>query len=197
MNRMYLLSFVFIFFLAGCLNNSGAKEEADYDQTKKMVVDILQTDEGKKVLQELITDDKMKQHLVLESQVVKQSITDALNSEASAEMWKRLFEDPAFVESYQKSMAEEQKKLFTNLMNDAAFQKQMLDLLQNPEISKQTLNVLKGQQFREHLEETIQETLDTPLFQSKIQHLLLEAADQKNKEEEKGKEDEKKKSESE
>lgn len=192
MNRIYLLLFVFIFFLAGCMNDKATKQELDYDQTKKMVVDILQTDEGKKVLQETITDDKMKQHLVMESDVVKQSINDMLDSEESAEMWKRLFEDPSFVESYQKSMAEEQKKLFSSLMNDAAFQKQMLELLQNPEMSKQTLSVLKGQQFREHLEETIQQTLETPLFQAEIQKLLLEAAEKKSKEEEKGNEEKKK-----
>src|SRR5699024_319613 len=62
---------------------------------------------------------------------------------------------------------------------------QMLDLLQNPEITNQMLIVLKGQQFREHLEKTIQETIETPLFQSKIQHLLLEAAEKQQSEEDK------------
>lgn len=191
MNRIYLLSFICVIFLAGCLNDTSAKQDLDYDQTKKMVVDILQTDEGKKVLQEIIADEKMKQHLIMESDVVKQSIQDTFKSEESAEMWKRLFEDPQFVESYQQSMGEEQKKLMKSLMNDAAFQKQMLELLQNPEMTKQTLTVLKSQQYREHLEETIEQTLDTPLFQSKIQHLLLKAADQKKKEAEKEKGDEK------
>src|SRR5699024_10261182 len=91
---------------------------------------------------------------------------------------------------------DEQKELFKSLMHDAAFQNQMLDLLQNPEISNQMLIVLKGQQFREHLEETIQETLETPLFQSKIQHLLLEAAKkEKTKEDKKENKDEKNKKE--
>lgn len=193
MKRVCILSFFVIFVLTGCLNNGASQQELDYDQTKKMVVDILQTDEGKKVLQEIITDDKMKQHLIIESDVVKESITEMLNSKASADMWKRLFEDPSFVESYQKSMGEEQKKLFKSLMHDAEFQKQMLELLQNPEITKQTLAVLKGQRFREHLEKTIKETLETPLFQSKIQKLLLEAADKKQKEEEESKDKEEEK----
>src|SRR5690625_1300304 len=107
MNRIYLLFFVFTFFLAGCMNDTAAKQESDYEQRKKMVVDILQTDEGNKVLQETITDDKMKQHLVMEPDVVKQSMTVKLDSVNNAEMWKRLFDDPSDVESYQKSMAEE------------------------------------------------------------------------------------------
>src|SRR5699024_1067434 len=100
-------------------------------------------------------------------------------------MWKELFEDPSFVETYQKSMNDEQKELFKSLMHDAAFQNQMLDLLQNPEISNQMLIVLKGQQFREHLEETIQETLETPLFQSNIKKLVLEGTEIEQTKEEK------------
>jgi len=185
MKRAILLGLFAIFILTGCLNETSSKKELDYDQTKKMVVDILQTDEGKKVLQEIITDDKMKQHLIMDSDVVEQSIKDTFESKESANMWKELFEDPAFVESYQKSMNDEQKKLFKSLMHDATFQNQMLDLLQNPEITNQMLIVLKGQQFREHLEKTIQETIETPLFQSKIQHLLLEAAKKQQTEEDK------------
>jgi|SRR5690625_3972970 len=171
-------------FSAGCANDQAAKQEMDYEKTKSMVVDILQTDEGKKALQDIIADDEMKQHLIMESDTVKDAITKALVSEKGAEMWKKLFEDPSFVESFNKSIAEEQKKLLKSLMNDAEFQKQMLELLQNPEISKQTLTLLKSQQFREHLEETIQQTIETPTFQSKIQDLLLKAAEKKKKSEE-------------
>lgn len=195
MKRTFLIVFSLIFILTGCLNDASSDKELDYDQTKKMVVDILQTDEGKKVLQEIIADDKMKQHLIMESDVVENSIKKMFASKTSTEMWKQLFEDPSFVKSYQKSMEDEQKDLFKSLMYDAAFQKQMLNLLQNPEMSEQTLTVLKGHQFRKHLEETIQETLDTPLFQSKIQHLLLEAAEKELKKEEKNEEKDKDKEE--
>lgn len=185
MKRIFLLSFCLIFILAGCLNENSSKKELDYDQTKKMVVDILQTDEGKKVLREIIADDKMKQHLIMDSDTVQQSMTKILDTKESTTMWQRLFEDPEFVKAYQASMEDEQKELFKSLMYDATFQKQLLDVLQNPEMTNQTLTVLKSQQFRKHLEETIQETLDTPLFQSKIQHLLLEAAEKTQEENEK------------
>src|SRR5690625_4026675 len=112
MMRAYLLLlFVAIIGLTGCSEQNSARE-LDYEQTKNMVVDILQTDEGKKALQEIITDEKLKHHLVMESDVVKKSITDTLASEEGTEMWKKLFEDPAFVASYQQSMMEEQKKLY-------------------------------------------------------------------------------------
>lgn len=179
MTRFYLLPFIIILtmFIASCGNNQQAQKESDYDQTKNMVVDILRTDEGKKALQEIISEDAMKQHLIMDSDVVKESITEALVSDKGAEMWKKLFEDPSFVESFNKSISEEQKKLFKHLMNDAEFQKQMLELLQNPEMANQTLAMLKSQQFRSHLEETIQQTIDSPLYQAKIQEILLKAAE--------------------
>src|SRR5699024_3607370 len=113
----------------------------------------------------------------MEWNIVKKSITDALVSDQGTQMWQKLFEDPSFVDSFNKSIAEEQKKLFKSLMNDSEFQKQMLDLMQNPEIANQTLSIMKSQQFREHLEETIQQTLDTPTFQAKMQDILLKAAE--------------------
>lgn len=38
----------------------------DYDQIKKMVVDILKIDDGKKVIKELLNDDVMNEVLVID-----------------------------------------------------------------------------------------------------------------------------------
>lgn len=169
---------VSIIFLSACGGGGNtAAKEADYDTTKKMVVDILQTEEGKKALAEILAKEEMKQHLVMDSDAVKESISKALTSDKSKEMWLNLFKDPKFVESYAKSMEDGQKKLFKDLMNDPDFQKQLIDVLQNPEIDKQMLQVMKGQKFRSHLEDTIKQTINSPLFLAKIQELLLEAAE--------------------
>ncbi|WP_010651998.1 spore germination lipoprotein GerD [Oceanobacillus massiliensis] len=164
--------------LTACNGEAATGKEADYEATKKMVVDILQTEDGKKALSEVMADEKVKQELVIQSDVVKSSINETLVSDKGKEMWSTLFEDPKFVEGYAKSMSEEQKKLMKDLMNDADYQKQMMDLLQNPEITDQMLTILKSQQFRSHLEDTITQTLETPLFQAKIQEILLKAAEE-------------------
>ncbi|PAV27853.1 spore gernimation protein GerD [Virgibacillus profundi] len=185
MIRTFFILFIglSIFFISACNGGETSGKEGEYDTTKKMVVDILQTEDGKKALQEIMSDEKMKQELVIQSDVVKQAINETLVSEKGSQMWSTLFKDPKFVEGYAKSMEKEQKKLMKNLMSDAEYQKQMLELLQNPEITDQILSVLKGQQFRSHLEETIQQTLETPLFQAKIQEILLKAAEEKGKQE--------------
>lgn len=183
-NRFKIIGIVAIvsfIVISGCTDGNTSDKEGDYDTTKKMVVDILQTEEGKKAIRELMTDEKLKQELVLDSDVVKKSINEALVSEKGKQMWTILFQDTDFVKEYTKSMQEEHMKLMKRLMNDADYQKQMLELLQNPEMTDQMLQVVKSQQFREHLGETIQQTLETPLFQEKMQETLLKAAEKQGK----------------
>ena len=194
--RFYIgILIAFIMLLSGCGENPSTAKEPDYDQTKEMVVDILQTDEGKKALLEVISDDKMKQHLVMDSKAVKEAITEALVSEKGNEMWKKLFDDPDFAESFVESTKEGQKKLFKHLMNDAAFQKKMMDIMKDPEMADETIKLLKSQQFREHLEKTVQETMESPVFQAKMKEALMKAAEKETNEEDKSDGDEKKDSE--
>lgn len=175
-----------LLLMSACTEEEKSGKEADYEATKKMVIDILQTDDGKKALKEVMTDEEMKKQLVIESDLVKEAIDQALTSDKGKDMWTKLFEDPTFVEGFAKSMSDEQKKLMKDLMNDSTFQKQMLELLQDPEMTKQVLNLMKSQDFRSHLEETIEETLETPVFQKKIQDILLKAAEKQGEKEEKG-----------
>lgn len=184
--KSLLIITAFTLVLVGCAEGDTAGKETEYESIKKAVVDILQTEDGKKAIQEVILDEEMKKELVIHSDIVKSSLTEKLHSEDGTKMWSNLFEDPSFVEGFVKSTEESQKKLIKSLMHDAGFQKQMIELLQNPEMMKQILTVLKGQQFREHLEETIQESLNSPLFLAKIEKTLLKAVEkEKQKEEEK------------
>lgn len=50
MKRMLLVLVSSLLFtvLVACAQGKEAKSELDYDQTKKMIVDILKTDQGKK-----------------------------------------------------------------------------------------------------------------------------------------------------
>lgn len=166
-----------ILFISACGNNDES-HEAEYETTKKMVIDILQTEEGKKALKDLLADNQLQELLVIESDEVKETVTKAISSEKSKENWKKMFQDPEFIQTYAKSISGEQKKLMKDLMHDSQFQEQMIELLNNPEVNKQMLSVLTSQAFRAHLEKTIQETLQSPLFQEKISKAIQEAAKQ-------------------
>ncbi|MDL4841423.1 spore germination lipoprotein GerD [Aquibacillus rhizosphaerae] len=169
------------FMLASCGGGGGAtggEEKSDYDTTKKMVTDILKTDEGKQAMTDVLSDEKMQKTYVIESKVVEQAVTDTLTSDEGKEYWKKMFEDPKFVESFAKSMQAQQEDVIKGLMSDSEYQKKMIEILSNPDMEDQMLTVLKGQQFREHLEKTIQETLDSPLYKAKITDIVIKAAEE-------------------
>jgi len=69
-----------------CGGGSTTNKDGNYEATKKMVVDILQTEDGKKALRELMTDEEMKKHLIIESDAVQDSINNVLTSEKGTEM---------------------------------------------------------------------------------------------------------------
>lgn len=163
----FILLLISIVFFSGCASET--KTELEYEETKQMIVDILKTDEGKKALVDILTDEELKEHLTIETDIVKKTINDTLISDKGKKMWKQLFADPDFVKQFHSSIVEEQKGLFKQLMNDATFQKQLMDLLQNPEMDKAFLQLMKSQQFKEHLESLITETIENPIYRAKLQ----------------------------
>ncbi|MFC0525751.1 spore germination lipoprotein GerD [Pontibacillus salicampi] len=166
-------------FLTACSGNSSSSgEQAGYETTKKMVVDILKTDDGKKAITDVLKDENMKQQVIMESDVVKQSIEETITSDKGKEFWSKMFEDPEFSKTFTESMTEEQKKLTKDLMKDSEYQKSMLEILQNPEITEQMLTVMTSQKFREHLEKTIEESMNTPMFKAKMSDIVLKAAEE-------------------
>lgn len=190
LQRLVLLCLILI-VLVSC--GSEVKNEVDYEQTKQMMVDMLKTDEGKKALLDIISDDELKQHLVIESDVVKETLTDTLFSNKGKAMWEQLFSDPNFVKKFHESFAQEQEKMLKDLMSDAEFQKKMMEILQNPEMQEQTIKLLKSQQFRSHIEKTIAETLNNPIYRVKLQEDLEKLMTEKENQAKEEKENESKK----
>lgn len=175
----WLLLFVSLSLLVACGTSGGAQGsgEVDYEETKKMVVDILKTDEGKKALQEVMADEKMKQSLVMDQGVVTNTIQTTLTSEQGSNFWTKTFEDPKFSETFAKSMQAEHEKLIKGLMKDPEYQKLMMDLMKNPEVEEQMLNVLKSTEYRVHLQQVITETFESPLFKAKLLDVITKAAE--------------------
>ena len=176
-NWTLLLLLSYFIILGSCAPQESSPAPPDYDQTKKMVIDILKTDEGKKAIQDVMTEDKIKQQLIMDQTVVKQTIEQILTSKKGVEFWKKAFEDPKFAESFAKSLKNEQEKTIKALMKDPEYQGMMIDVLQNPEMEKALLTVLKSKEFRGHLQKVMTETFDSPLFKAKIQDLLIKAAE--------------------
>ncbi|NQD66237.1 spore gernimation protein GerD [Bacillus haikouensis] len=179
MKKYSFLFLLAIFLLTACGGGGDTgSSKMDYEETKKMVVDILKTDDGKKAIQEVMADDKMKSELIMDQKVVKDTISKTLTSDKGTEFWKKSFEDPKFAESMAKSMKDGNEKLLKDLMKDPEYQGMMMDLMKDPEYQKELTEALKSKEYREHLQKVVLETFESPLFKAKIQDILLKAAEE-------------------
>ena len=175
-----LLLLPILILLTSCSssNDISSAGQIDYDQTKKMVVDILKTDDGKKAIQDVMSDDKMKEKLVMDQKVVSDTIQQTLTSDKATEFWKKTFSDPKFAQGVAKNMRSENEKLLKELMNDPEYRGMMIEVFKEPEIQKELADALKSKEYREHLQKVISETIDSPLFKAKMEELLLKAAEE-------------------
>ncbi|WP_102349712.1 spore germination lipoprotein GerD [Bacillus sp. Marseille-P3661] len=184
MKNILMLLLLLLFLISACAPAEiQGNNQPDYDTTKKMVVDILKTDEGKKAIEEIVTNEDTKAQLVMDQPFVQQSIKTALTSEEALNFWKKQFEDPKFTEAFAKSMQAEHEKLIKGLMKDPDYQAMMIDILKDPEMEKQLLDAMKSQQYRDQLKTLISETIESPLFKAKMQDMLIKGAEELQKEE--------------
>jgi spore germination protein D len=170
-----------ILLTTACAQEKAAKSELNYDQTKKMVIDILKTDEGKKAMQQVLADEKMKQALILDEAVVKQTVENVMMSEKGQQFWGRIFSDPKFAASFAKSMEKEQNKLMKTLLKDPEYQTGVIDIMKNPEIEKQMMEVMKSKDYRKYLQQVLTETAESPLFQAKMIDVISKAIEKAEK----------------
>ncbi|WAA12443.1 spore germination lipoprotein GerD [Fervidibacillus halotolerans] len=177
--KYFLWLLVILPIIGSCSTVDGESGKTPYDETKDMVIDILKTDDGKKALKEVLADDELKQELVLDSAIVAQSIEGTLLSEKGKEFWKKSFEDGEFVKVYAQSMEDENKNLLKKLMADPEYRAMLIEVLQDPALEKEIVDLLKSQEYRQYLKDLITETLESPLYQAKIEEILLKAANEK------------------
>jgi spore germination protein D len=177
-----LLLLVIIAGLTSCSSSdTSGGGQLDYDQTKKMVVDILKTDDGKKAIQDVMTDPKIKEKLIMDQKVVSDTIQQTLTSDKATEFWKKTFSDSKFAQSVAKNMKTENESLLKALMNDPEYRNMMTEVFKEPEIQKEMTDALKSKDYRAHLQTVISDTMESPLFKAKIEDILLKAASEMNK----------------
>lgn len=185
LNRLSSILLVLL-LLSSC---SDANTSLSYDEVKKMVIDAIQTEDGKKAIRQLLEDPNFRDLVVLEHEDVNKAIEDTLLSEKAEDFWKKTYEDPKFKESIAKSMKEQQTDIMKNLMNDASYQKELITFFSQPEMKKELESVLKSAKMREEIEKIVMETIENPLLQTKWQELIKksgEASGGKKSEKEEG-----------
>lgn len=193
MRRLFVALALLAVSLAGCAGSresSGAESQPDYNELKSMVKDILQTEDGKKAIQEAIKTDALKNELLLSQEEMKIAVASAMTSEQGQKQFKEMLEDPQFAAALAKAMQQENERLLKTLMKDPEYQGMMLDVFKNPDFEQQLLGLLKSEPYRKQTMKVVQEALESPLFQEKVFKMVQKVAEQaeKPKKKENGKE---------
>jgi spore germination protein D len=167
-------------FVTGCGSSSPQSSSAshpDYKSTKAMVLDILQTDDAKKAVANMMKDEKFKANMVLDSSTLRTTMIQTLGNPKSPQM-KQMFESPRFTSQLAKSMKDENKKLMKDLMKDPEYQKMMVSVMKDPEFEKNMMDLMKSSAYRKQTMQVMKESLQSPLFQAEMMKLMTKAAEE-------------------
>jgi spore germination protein D len=165
--------------------NSGANTP-DYESTKKMMVDMLKTDEGKKAIQEIMSDEELQKEIVMDNDFVKVTIQQTLTSEAGRQFWQDVMQDPEFAQKFAESMQTENEKMLKGLMKDPEYQGMMITVLQDPEMEKAILETMKSKEYRQQVMTIMSEAFESPFFTAKMNEVLTKVAQQQMEKQDKG-----------
>ncbi|MFJ5771375.1 spore germination lipoprotein GerD [Psychrobacillus sp. NPDC093180] len=193
--KYFALILLSLGLLAGC---SSSTAPPSYEENKKMLIDALQTEDGKKAIRTLLDDPQFKELLVIDHEQVKKSVEQTMLSKEAEEFWKEVYQDPKFSETMAKSMVKQQEELMKALMKDPTYLKDLESFFGSAEMKKELEKVLQSSDMRKEMQKVVEETIQSPLLQTKWQKLVEEAGSGSQKEsgggskEESGASDEKK-----
>ncbi|TQR18896.1 spore gernimation protein [Psychrobacillus vulpis] len=159
--------------LAGC--NNPTSSAPSYEEMKKMMIDALQTEEGKKSIRKLLDDPEFQGLLVIDSEQVKKSVEQTMLSKDAEEFWKEVYQDPKFSETMAKSMLKQQEELMKSLMKDPTYLKDLESFFGSADMKKELGKILQSSDMRKEMEKVVEETIQSPLLQTKWQKLVEEA----------------------
>lgn len=160
-------------FLSGCSGSSATPPS--YEENKKMLIDALQTEDGKKAIRTLLDDPQFKELLVIDSEEVKKSVEQTMLSKQAEEFWKEVYQDPKFSETMAKSMVKQQEELMKAMMKDPTYLKDLESFFGSADMKKELAKVLQSSDLRKEMQKVVEETIQSPLLQTKWQKLVEEA----------------------
>ena len=178
--KYFALLLMSLGFLASC---SSPATQPSYEENKKMFIDALQTEDGKKAIRTLLSDPQFKELLVLDNEQVKTSVEETMLSKEAEDFWKEVYSDPKFSETMAKSMVKQQEELMKNLMKDPTYLKDLESFFSSAEMKKELAKVLESSDMRKEMQKVVEETIQSPLLQTKWQKLVEEAGGKTGKSE--------------
>ncbi len=146
-----------------------------------MLVDLLKTDDGKKAIEEVLTDEKIKSQIVMDQKFVKKTIEETLTSKKGQDFWKELMKDPKTAEALAKSMKKQNEELQKKLLDDPEYRKKIIEIMKDPEISKEVMDLMTSQEFREQQKKVMMETFESPLMKAQLSEMIKKTVEEEIK----------------
>jgi len=162
--------------------SSGESSGSNYKDTKTMVLDILKSDEAMKQLQQ--SSGKSSSFRLLASEQggqIQETVKNVLTGSDGVKLIEETFTDPAFAADFAKALQQHNKQIQKDLLKDPQYQKQVIQMMNDPEYTKIVENVLKGQSFRMTMMTVMKESLSSPMFRAELVKMMGEAIEQETK----------------
>jgi len=168
-------------------SGGGGSQGTSYKDMKSMVIDILKTEDAQKALQESTmqqtgnTGSSSRIMSVQDQEQVRLAVKETLVSPDYHKVIEKLMTDPRFAGEFAKAVNKQNKQLHKDLMKDPAYQRDLIQVLKNPEMDKMILDVLGSTQYRKQVATIMQESMQSPLYRLEILDLLKKAVQEELK----------------
>jgi len=162
-------------------SGGGASQGTSYKDMKSMVIDILKTEDAQKALQESTIQQTGNSGFssrimsVQDQEQVRLAVKETLVSPDYHKVIEKLMTDPRFAGEFAKAVNKQNKQLHKDLMKDPAYQRDLIQVMKNPEMDKMILDVLGSTQYRKQVATIMQESMQSPLYRLEILDLLKKA----------------------
>ncbi|MEX1028585.1 MAG: spore germination lipoprotein GerD [Paenibacillaceae bacterium] len=176
-----------ILFLTSCGSGSESGGMQTYKDTKSMVIDILKSEEAKKVIQKASEEQSsgggegIKLLSTPEGKQIQIAVKDVLTDPSYPKHLEKMMTDPKFAGEFAKAVSKQDKQLHKDLMKDPEYQTMLVGVMKNPEFEKILLETLKGTEYRKQAAVMFQEALDNPLFKLELMTLMKKVLEEESK----------------
>jgi spore germination protein D len=178
LSKLLILPVLALMLVSCGQESSGGGEQLTYKDVKSMVIDILGSAEG----QEAIAKGSMAKYgassLHMQSltpqdqEQVRIAVKDVLTSPEYDKVLQGIMTDPKFAGEFAKTISKENKQLHKDLLKDPGYQKEMITILQSPEMQKIFVQSTKMPEYRQLMMNAVQEAIQNPLFKLEIMKML-------------------------
>ncbi len=172
-------AFSLLLVSCGQESSGGGGNQISYKDVKSMVIDILGSEEAQKAIikaSSTTTEGEgtllMKGMTARDHEQVKLAVKDVLTSPDYNKVLESIMRDPKFAGEFAKAVSKDNKQIHKDLMKDPSYQKDLVEMLKNPEAQLILTDALKTSEVRKQIMATVNEAIQSPLYKLEIMKML-------------------------